>query len=89
MNYINIFASGLNHNTKQLSASFLRIISVTLLMNFCLNLFKNYSQAFGKVYTHLVSSILALKMSNQPVQIYVDDTLRIDDIYCYVRAIGF
>ena len=57
VDYINIFASGLNHNTKQLCASFLRIISVTLLMNFCLNLFKNYSQAFGKVYTHLVSSI--------------------------------
>lgn len=36
---------------------------------------------------HLISAILAAKMSSYPIRVYADDSLKLDG-HCYLRAIG-
>ena len=38
--------------------------------------------------THIVSAVLAARMSNRPIVVYVNDDLKITGSYCYVRAVG-
>lgn len=38
--------------------------------------------------THLISAVLAARMSNSPINVYADDSLKIDSVICYARGIG-
>jgi hypothetical protein len=38
--------------------------------------------------THIVSAILAAKMSNKPITVYANDTIKASGSFCFLRAVG-
>ena len=37
---------------------------------------------------HIISAVLAAKMANKPITVYVNDDIKATGSYCYLRAVG-
>jgi hypothetical protein len=38
--------------------------------------------------THIISAVLAAKMSGSPITVYANEDLKVTGSFCYVRAVG-
>jgi len=80
--FITIFAAGLDKPTNLLASGFLKITSITLLMNLFFNMFKNYLQANNKVYYQVAATV----PMNLIVVLGIIYSYKNNDIYYMVYA---